>query len=108
LGDKSEVVFSHWAPLARLTKSVGDLLSLEGLYDATSFSDRQLSVLEGGEAAIALGALAAPTDRLAVVGHSTVNDSGVLVAAKGAMHWALPLSSGHEASGPEPNNGRLA
>jgi hypothetical protein len=90
LGDKSEVVFGHWAPLTCFTQPVGDLLSLEGLNNATSFSDRQLSVLEGGEAAIALGALAAPTDRLAVVGHSTVDDSGVFVAAKGAMHWAPP------------------
>src|SRR5699024_8316665 len=86
LGEQREVVLADRAPLARLAHAVDDLLAAERLGGPGPLDDREARRLDRGETTVALGALAATTDRRPVVGGPGVDDAGVPVAAEGAVH----------------------
>src|SRR5690606_480110 len=72
--------------LAGLAYAVDDLLAAERLRRAGPLDDRQARGLHRREPPVALRALAAPTDRRAVVRGPGVDHPGVPVPAEGAVH----------------------
>src|SRR3954470_6437267 len=91
LGELSEGVLVDGPPRAGLADAVDHLRAAERLGGPRALEDRERGRLHGGEAAAALGAGAAATDRGAVIRLARVDDPGVGVPAERTVHSG-PLS----------------
>ena len=69
---------------------------LKGSVTPTALDHHQRARLHGRETTGAVGALAAPADRRAVVGGATVDDAAVGVPAEGAVHETPNPPSQHD------------
>ena len=83
---KRELVIGDGASLAGTSDPDHHLVPAEGLDDTGALTDRQAGGLQGGEAASALLALTATTDRGSILRGPGVDDPGAVMTAEGAVH----------------------
>src|SRR5690606_12716987 len=86
LRKQGKIVLPDRPTLTGLPDAVDDLLAAERLGYARPLHHRQARRLDGGEAALTLGALPPPPDRGAVVGRTGVDDPRVAVPAERTVH----------------------
>src|SRR4051794_23988082 len=86
LAELGERVLGDRSSLACLAHTVDDLGTAERLGDSGPLDHHQRARLHGRETTGAVRTLAAPADRRAVVGRTTVDDAAVGVPAEGAVH----------------------